>query len=396
MATVSSSERLPAPLSGRHPQFMRKKVNMSTTINKMTCRRAWRVWLLVALGCLAATAQAIEVPAGWDLTFAAQRADAPPIRRGWNDTFNLYQTIDKRGWQMRYFLQQVPLARLDAAVFVQYDLGKRFGLFIEGEHAWLLRDSDYSSVDMRAVEISAARQIIRQYARRDGPTRHASFQIEDGPGCSAKVAHAVVSVYDNGKAKQYWLSGADICEIHTELLAPVKQVLCGGHCRTTKLVPLWASKLEEELLALPAVGDVVLPPARGRKLILEQAKDLLANGGSVEAMCQAANQLLDLPSPKVSGRVRNFTDPDEDISAALVALMGRVDTRCTYKTGAPLLEILVQRSSAVVIEAALKAGFPVNEKEYHTPLDVAIFEKRPDVQQILERAGGVRHTTLGK
>jgi hypothetical protein len=54
----------------------------------MTRQRFEGVWLLAAMGCLAATAQAIEAPAGWDLTFAAQRAEAPPVRRGWNDTFN--------------------------------------------------------------------------------------------------------------------------------------------------------------------------------------------------------------------------------------------------------------------------------------------------------------------
>lgn len=356
----------------------------------------WGVWLLAAAGCLAGTTRAMDVPAGWDLTFAAQRADAPPIRQGWNDTFNLYKTIDKRGWQIRYFLQQVPLTRLDEAVFVQHDLGTRFGLFIEGERAWLLRDRDYSSVDMRAVDASAARKIIGQYARRDGPTRHASFQITESPACSAEVAHAGVSVYVKGKAKQYWLSGADFCEIHTELLSPVKQLFCGGHCHTTKTVPLWAAKLEEDLKALPAVGEPVPAPARGRSAILRQADELLANGGSSEAMCQAANELLDLPSPDRHGRVRDFDNPDEGIDAAMTALMGRVDTRCTYKTGAPLLEILVRRSSVVVIEAALTAGFPVNEKEYHTPLDVAIFENRQDVQEVLKRAGGVRHTTLGK
>jgi hypothetical protein len=298
---------------------------------------------------------------------------------------------------MRYFLQQVPLTRLDEAVFVQHDVGKRYGLFIEGEHAWLLRDRDYSSVEMRAVEASAARKIIRQYARRDGPTRDASFQItERVAACSAEVAHAVVSVYVNGKASQYWLSGADFCEIHTELLAPLKQVFCGGHCHTTKAVPLWATRLEKDLQALPAVGETVATPARERKVILQQAYELLANGGSIEAMCQAVNQLLDLPSPNNNGRVRDFNNPDEDINAAMTALMGRVDTRCTYKTGTPLLEILVRRSPAVVIEAALKAGFPVNEKEYYTPLDVAILENRQDVQQILKRAGGVRYTTLGK
>lgn len=338
----------------------------------------------------------MDVPASWDLTFAAQRADAPPIRRGWNDTFNLYETIDKRGWQIRYFLQQVPLTRLDEAVFVQHDVGTRFGLFIEGEHAWLLRDRDYSSVDMRAVDPGAAHKIIEQYARRDGPARHASFQITESPACSAEVARAAASVYVKGVAKQYWLSGADFCEIHTELLSPLKQLLCGGHCHTTKTVPLWAAKLEEDLKALPAVGEPVPTLARGRTAILQQANELLANGGSSEAMCQAANELLDLPSPNRKGRVRDFENPDEDIDAAMTALMGRVDTRCTYKTGTPLLEILVRRSSAVVIEAALKAGFPVNEKEHHTPLDIAIFENRQDVQEILKRAGGVRDTTLGK
>jgi hypothetical protein len=362
----------------------------------MRRKRGWEAWLLAAAGCLAGTTQAMDVPAGWDLTFAAQRADAPPIRSGWNDTFNLYKTIDKRGWQMRYFLQQVPFTRPAEAVFVQHDLGKRFGLFIEGEHAWLLRDRDYSSVDMRAVEVGAARKIIGQYARRDGPTRHASFQITESAACSAEVAHAAVSVYVNGKAKQYWLSGADFCEIHTELLSPLKQVFCGGHCHTTKMVPLWAAKLEENLQALPAVGEPVPTPARGRSAILQQADELLVNAGSSEAMCQAANELLDLPAPNHKGRVRDFGHPDEGVDAAMTALLGRVDTRCMYKTGAPLLEILVQWSSAVVIEAALKAGFPVNEKEYHTPLDVAIFEKRQDVQEMLERAGGVRYTTLAK
>ena len=356
----------------------------------------WGVWLLAAAGCLAGTTRAMDVPAGWDLTFAAQRADAPPIRQGWNDTFNLYKTIDQRGWQVRYFLQQVPITRLDEAVFVQHDLGTRFGLFIEGEQAWLLRDRDYSSVDMRAVDAGAARKIIAQYARRDGPTRHASFQLTESSACSADVARAGVSVYVNGKAKQYWLSGADFCEIDTELLSPIKQIFCGGHCHTTKTVPLWAAKLEEDLKALPVLGAPVPPAVRERSAILRQAEELLANGGSSEAMCQAANELLDLPSPDRNGRVRDFDNPDAAIDAAMTALMGRVDTRCTYKTGTPLLEILVRRSSAVVIEAALKAGFPVNEKEHHTPLDEAVFENRQDVQEILKRAGGVRHTTLGK
>lgn len=80
-------------------------------ISKMRRTRGWGPWLLAAAGCLATTAQAMDVPAGWDLTFAAQRADAPQIRHGNNDIYNLYKTIDKRGWQIRYFLQQVPLAR---------------------------------------------------------------------------------------------------------------------------------------------------------------------------------------------------------------------------------------------------------------------------------------------
>jgi len=338
----------------------------------------------------------MDVPAGWDLTFAAQRAQAPPIRHGYNDIYNLYDTIDKGGWQIRYFLQQVPLARVDEAVFVQTEVGRRYGLFVEGEHAWLLRDRDYSSVEMRAVEAGKARKIIGRYARRDGPTRHASFQFTESASCSAEVARAVVSVYGKGKATQYWLSGADFCEIDTELLSPVKLILCGGHCRTTKPVPLWATKLEEDLQALAPIEKNVAKPARDRNAVLQQANGLLANGGSVEAMCQAVNELLALPSPNDKIRVRDFNHPDEDVDAAMVALMGRVDTRCNYRTSTPLLETLVRRSATVVIEAALKAGFPVNEKQHHTPLDVAIFEKRQDVQEILVRAGGVRHTTLGK
>ncbi|MDE2598507.1 MAG: hypothetical protein KGL40_02675 [Rhodocyclaceae bacterium] len=339
----------------------------------------------------------MEVPAGWDLTFTEQRAEAPPIRRGWNDTFNLYETIDRLGWQIRYFLQQVPITRLDEAVFVQHDVGNRYGLFIEGGKAWLLLDRDYSAVEIRAVEVSSAQKIIREYADRDGPTRFASYQITTGPTCSAEVAHAVASVYDNGKVKQYWLSGADFCEIHTELLAPIKQVFCGGHCRTTQMVPLWAANLKKELLALPALGEPMVTSVRDRETLLQQTNALLVNGGSVEAVCHAVNELLDLPSPRQKGRARDFNDPDKEISAAMVALMGRVDPHhCTYKTGTPLLEILVRRSSAEVIEAALKAGFPVNERHHHTPLDAAIFADRWDIQQMLERAGGVRHTTLGK
>jgi hypothetical protein len=365
-------------------------------INKMSHKRVWGICLLAAAGCLTTTTQAMDVPAGWDLTFAAQRADAPPIRHGYNDIYNLYDTIDKHGWQIRYFLQQVPLARVDEAVFVQHDVGNRHGLFIEGEHAWLLRNRDFSSVEMRAVELGAARKIIRRYARRDGPTRQASFQFTESAACSAEVARAVVSVYVKGKATQYWLSGADFCEIDTELLSPVKLILCGGHCRTTKPVPLWATKLEEDLQALAPVGKSVAMPARERNAVLHQANELLANGGSVEAMCQAVNELLDLPSPKDKEPRYRFYHPDVDVDAALVALIGRVDMHCNYKIGMPLLEILVRRSSTVVIEAALKAGFPVNEKYHHTPLDVATFEKRYDVQLILLRAGGVRHTTLGK
>lgn len=365
-------------------------------INKLARKRVWAGWLLAGAGCLATPAWGMDVPAGWDLTFGAQRADAPPIRHGYNDIYNLYQTIDQRGWQIRYFLQQVPLARIDEAVFVQHEVGQRYGLFIEGEQAWLLRDRDYSAVDMRAVQASAARKIIRRYARADGPTRHASLQLTESAACSAQVARAVASVYVNGKAAQYWLSGADFCEIETELLSPVKLVLCGGHCRTTKQVPLWASTLEQEIEALPAVGNTVAAAAPDRLLKLQQARQLLSGGGSVEAMCQAVNQLLDLPSPNDRIRVRTFKHPDDEVDAALVALMGRVDTRCTDKTGAPLLGILVRRSATIVVEAALKAGFPVNQKQHHTPLDLAIFEKREDVQQILVRAGGVRTTTLGE
>jgi hypothetical protein len=364
--------------------------------NNMTRLRVLGSCLLLVLGCWAGVASAMEIPAGWDLTFAAQRAEAPPIQRGWNDAFNLYKTIDQRGWQLRYFLQQVPVAQVDDAVFVQHDLGNRFGLFVEGERAWLLRDRDYSSVDLREVEVRAARNIISQYARRHGPTRWASFQMTKGSACAADVAHAVVSVYQSGKAHQYWLSGADFCEIHTELLTPVKLVLCGGHCRTTSKELLWAAKLEEEMQALPALNAPLAPPVLERTAALRDATALMAGEGSREAMCQALNQLLDLPSGKSNGRVRDYHDPDRDVEAALLALMERVDARCSYKTGAPLLEILVRRTPINVIEAALKAGFPVNEKEYHTPLDIAVFEKRQDVQQMLERAGGVRYTTLGK
>ena len=365
-------------------------------INKLRRKRVWAGWLLAGAGCLATTTWAMDVPAGWDLTFGAQRADAPPIRHGYNDIYNLYETIDQRGWQIRYFLQQVPLARLDEAVFVQHEVGNRYGLFIEGEQAWLLRDRDDSAVDIRAVEAGAARKIIRRYARANGPTRHASYQMTESAACSAQVARAVASVYVNGKATQYWLSGADFCEIDTELLSTAKVILCGGLCRTTKLVPLWAATLEQEVEALPAVGNTVAAPARDRNLTLQQARQLLSGGGSVEAMCQAVNQLLSLPSPNDKIRVRTFKHPDDEVDAALVALMGRVDTHCTDKAGAPLLPLLVRRSATVVVEAALKAGFPVNQKQHHTPLDIAIFEKRQDVQQILIRAGGVRTTTLGE
>jgi hypothetical protein len=364
--------------------------------NNMTWMRLLGSCLLAAAVCLSGAAQAMEIPPGWDLTFAAQRAEAPPIRSGINDTFNLYEMIDRRGWQIRYFLQQVPVSRLDEAVFLEYDLHQRFGLFIEGEHAWLLRDRDYSAVTMREVEIGAAHKIIGQYARHHGPKRWASFQITDSIACSATVAHAVVSVYQAGKSQQYWLSGADFCEISTELLTPVKMLLSAGHAHTTHTELLWAGKLEKELLALPAVGEPLVATALERSAALKETHTLLESNASTEALCQAANQLLDLPSRDGPGRARKYDTPDPDLTAAMVALMGRIDTRCTYKTGDPLLEILVMRSEAVVIEAALKAGFPVNEKHYHTPLDTAIFEKRPDVQEILERAGGVRYTTLGK
>jgi hypothetical protein len=130
----------------------------------------------------------------------------------------------------------VPLARIDEAVFVQHEVGQRYGLFIEGAQAWL--------------------------------------------------------------------SGADFCEMDTELLSTAKVILCGGHCHTTKLVPLWAATLEQEVEALPAVGNTVAAPARDRNLTLQQARQLLSEGGSVEAMCHAVNQLLSLPSPNDKIRVR--------------------------------------------------------------------------------------------
>lgn len=363
---------------------------ITKTFNSMRC--VWGLLLLAAGGCLAPTTQAMDVPAGWDLTFAAQRAEDPPNRDGSIDTYNLYKTIDRQGWQMRYFLQQVPVARLDEAVFVQHKVGTRYGLFIEGERAWLLKDRDHSSVAIRAVEVGAARKMIRRYARRDGPTRHASFQFRESPSCSAEVARAVVSVYVKGKATQYWLSGADFCEIDTDLLSPIKQIMCGGHCRTSRPVALWATKLEEQLLALPPVEKNEPTPEPDRNAVLQQARELLAHGGTVEAMCQATNELLSVSLPDDKIRARTYKNPDEDIDAALVALMGRVDTHCTAELGSPLLGVLVRRARTDVIEAALKAGFPVNEKDTFTPLQAAISEKRPDVQEILIRAGAVRDT----
>jgi hypothetical protein len=49
-----------------------------------------------------------------------------------------------------------------------------------------------------------------------------------------------------------------------------------------------------------------------------------------------------------------------------------------------------------VIELALRRGFPVNQDDYGTPLDIAFLDKRGDVQELLIRAGGKRRTSLEK
>lgn len=367
-----------------------------------TLRRLCRL-ILAAMMVLAPAAHAVPVPEGWDLTFKAQRAEAPPIRRGWNDTFNLYQQIDKRGWQIRYLLQQVPLDKLDAAVFVQGEL-RRQGLFVQGERAYLVLERGYSSFDVRPVNADDARRLIRQYARHDGPTTMTNLASEDAIHCTTKVASSVVSLVLDGKAKQYWLSGADYCEMQVDLLGPLKEIMCGGHCYTSKMVDRWAGALEKESKNLPATGPVTgAAPGDARTgltsrgPVLQDATAVLRDGGTPESMCYQLNQLLDLPSPTEKGRGRNYKDGDDaEINAAMLALLGQLGPSCTYRTGAPLLHILVRRSAPAVVELALQRGFPVNELDYHTPLDGAIFEKREDIQQILRRAGGVQHTTAGK
>ncbi|WP_147328207.1 MULTISPECIES: hypothetical protein [unclassified Duganella] len=367
-----------------------------------TLRRLGRLILAVMM-VLAPAAHAVPVPEGWDLTFKAQRAEAPPIRRGWNDTFNLYQQIDKRGWQIRYLLQQVPLDSLDAAVFVQGTMHRQ-GLFVQGERAYLMLERGYSSFDVRPVNPDDARRLIRQYAQHNGPATMANLASNDAIHCTPKVASSVVSLVLDGKAKQYWLSGADYCEIQVDLLAPLKEMLCGGHCYASKMVDLWAGALERDITNLPATGPVTgAAPGdartglRSRAPVLQDAAAVLRDGGTAEAMCYQLNQLLDLPSPTEKGRGRNYKDGDDaEITAAMLALLGRLDASCTYKTGSPLLHVLVRRSPLTVIELALQRGFPVNQIDYHTPLDEAIFEKREDVQQILRQAGGVQHTTAGK
>lgn len=357
----------------------------------------------VATTAAARLAHAAPVPEGWDLTFKAQRVEAPPIRKGWNDTYNLYQEIDKRGWQMRYMLQQVPLERPDAAVFVQ-DTMRRHGLFVQGERAYLMLERGYASFDVRPVNADDARRLIRRYAEHDGPTTTNNLASMDAIHCTAKVARSVVSLLVDGKSRQYWLSGADYCEIPLDLLAPVKEMMCGGHCYANKMVDRWAATLERDVKNLPATGPVtgaspgdVRTGLTSRPAVLQDANAVLRDGGTPEAMCYQLNQLLDLPSPTHKGQGRDYRDGDDaGITAAMLALLGRLDATCTYKTGSPMLHILVRRAEPAVIELALQRGFPVNQLDYHTPLDEAIFEKREDVQQILRRAGGVQHTTAGK
>lgn len=370
----------------------------------MTRPLRWLLRLMLAATTAAAQlAHAAPVPEGWDLTFKAQRAEAPPIRSGWNDTFNLYQEIDKRGWQIRFLLQQVPLERPDAAVFVQGDL-RRHGLFVQGERAYLMLERGYASFDVRPVNADEARRLIRRYAEHDGPTTMTNLASMNAMHCTTKVASSVVSLLVDGKSRQYWLSGADYCEMQVDLLGPIKEMMCGGHCYANKMVDRWAETLERDAQKLPATGPVtgaspgdVRTGLTSRAAVLQDAAAVLRDGGTPEAMCYQLNQLLDLPSPTVKGRGRNYKDGDDvEITAAMQALLGRLDATCTYKTGSPMLHILVRRAEPAVIELALQRGFPVNQIDYHTPLDEAIFEKREDVQQILRRAGGVQHTTAGK
>jgi len=365
-------------------------------------RRLFRLVLasmIVAAQCV----HAAPVPEGWDLTFKAQRAEAPPIRSGWNDTFNLYQEIDKRGWQMRYMLQQVPLEHPDAAVFVQSTM-RRHGLFVQGERAYLMRERGDATFDVRPVDAGEARRLIRRYAEHDGPTTMTDMVSNDAMHCTTTIAESVVSLVVDGKSRQYWLSGADYCEMQVDLLGPVKEMMCGGHCHTGKTIDRWAKTLEQDVQNLPATGPVTgsapgdartAVPLRGP--VLRDATALLRDGGTPEAMCYQLNQLLDLPSPNDKWRVRNYRDGDDaEVDAAMLALLGRLDAGCTYKTGLPLLRILVMRSTPAMVELALRRGFPVNQVDHYTALDEAIFSKRGDVEQILRQAGGVRHTAAGK
>jgi hypothetical protein len=48
----------------------------------MMMNRLLRCWLLIALAAVVPLTRAAPVPPGWDLTFKAQRAEEPPIRRG--------------------------------------------------------------------------------------------------------------------------------------------------------------------------------------------------------------------------------------------------------------------------------------------------------------------------
>lgn len=442
--------------------------------------RLLRCWLLIALAAVVPLTRAAPVPPGWDLTFKAQRAEEPPIRRGVNDNYNLYREIDKRGWQMRYMLQQVPLDSVDAAVFVQENLGSRYGVFMQGERAYLVWERDHNFFNLREVHAADARRIIEAYMGHSGPTTFRLFGDGGTASCSTIRAQSVVSVYAGGNARQYWLSGADYCEIQTEVLAPLKVFLCGGHCHASKRVDLWASQLREDLLKLPPVrqnsaalvqafirngkceppgpdiaaavepngrledgqgllrwaladkgrrcavgwllrngadpeardyyghraGAVAAKVASGeltndrsvlKALALQDAAEVLQSGGSPAAMCQELNGLLTVPSLESRTGIRDeFNINDAEVTAATLSLLEKLDTRCSFSTGAPLLHMLVRTSSISVIELALRRGFPVNQDDYGTPLDIAFLDKRGDVQELLIRAGGKRRTSLEK
>jgi|GEM_PF-2882801 len=366
----------------------------------MTRPLRWLSWLMLAATLVAAPfARAWQVPAGWDLTFQAQRAEEPAIHEGWK----LYRKIDQRAWQMRLMLQQVPLDNPDTVVFVASDM-KRYGLFVQGDRAYLMLERNWASFDVRPVSADEARRLIRRYAAHNGPTLGVP---SEAVACSSDVARAVVNLLVDGKARQYWLSGADYCYFKTDLLAPLKEMLCASHCYTSKMVDRWVTPLERDIKNLPATGPVTgvspgdpLTGLTSRAPVLRDAAAVLRDGGTPEAMCYQLNQLLDLPSPTHKGQGRDYRDGDDaEINAAMLALLGRLDPGCTYSTGHPLLHILVRRSEPAVIELALQRGFPVNEEQeidFRTPLDEAISAKREDVQQILRQAGGVRHTAAGK